>query len=433
MEARASEDKKAASPAPSKFLARSEIYSRFANVLISGSAVLDGMSDRKHGARPLNSLAVPPTNATESEMLHLMEDALGMDGLGVDDDYFLLGGTSLLSVKLFAEIERRFHQQLRLTTILEAPTARTLAALIESSAIYDRGGVVTLRSGGATNFFLVHDGFGETLLYLHLARRLPKTISIYGIEPRRQPGIPLAHARMEDMAAFYVEQIRKIQPNGPYLLGGMCAGGTIAYEMAVCLSRIGQRVQTVVIMDGATPQASKRRARIARGRLANLQSAFERPHAGDAGVQRQMASWISIASKLIRKIRGVVAYEAGRCLQALSMRRKFRLLERLVRDGGAWPQAVPPLSVMQIYNLLESRYRPTPLSDIPLLLVRATTGQGPDTPYREIYRDEYFGWRAVAKQIEVIDMIGGHSSMLQEQVVDCLANAIRQHIEAFSG
>jgi thioesterase domain-containing protein len=75
--------------------------------------------------------------------------------------------------------------------------------------------VVCLRRGGPQNVFLAEDGLGETLLYLNLARRLPKTMTVYGIEPKRLPGIPLAHASIEEMAAFYVDQIRGIRSGGP--------------------------------------------------------------------------------------------------------------------------------------------------------------------------------------------------------------------------
>jgi thioesterase domain-containing protein len=96
----------------------------------------------------------------------------------------------------------------------------------------------------------------------------------------------------------------------------------------------------------------------------------------------------------------------------------------LVAGGGEWPGDIPPLSVMQIYNWLESRYRPRALPDTPVLLVRATRGEGSDTPYRDMYQDAHFGWGAVAGRLEVVDVPGGHSSMLQEQAVDSLAAAI---------
>jgi FkbH-like protein len=409
-------------------LERSERYSRLANILVSGPAVLDAMSSRKRRPRSIAGTAAAPSSSIEAQMLLLWEEVLEMEGLGIDDDYFDLGGTSLQSVKLFAEITRRFGAQLRLTTILESPTVRSLALQVASSAVA-RSGVICLRRGGDHNLFLVHDGFGETLLYLNLAKELPTTMSIYGIEPRRLPGIPLAHASIEDMAAYYVSQIRTVQSRGPYLMGGMCAGGVIAYEMAACLQRQGDQVQLVTILDGATPQAPKRMGRMTRHRLSRLEDAVA--HAGHSA-HSKFARWASIASAVARKLFNVIAYELGSAAEKVSVRVRFAVLRKMVRRNASWPSGLPELSVMQIYNMLESRYTPPTIADVPILLVRASVGDGNDTPYREVYQDEDFGWRRVADRLEVVDVVGGHSSMLQERTVESLAATLVRHLTASS-
>jgi FkbH-like protein len=134
--------------------ARSERYAKLANVLISGRAVVEEMSVHNRRTRQVDTKREAPTSFVEAELLLLWEDLLATDGLGIDDDYFQSGGTSLLSVKLFAEIERRFGVQLRLTAILEAPTVRSLAKLISTSAVVDRDGLVCLKSGGGTQVVL---------------------------------------------------------------------------------------------------------------------------------------------------------------------------------------------------------------------------------------------------------------------------------------
>jgi thioesterase domain-containing protein/acyl carrier protein len=363
----------------------------------------------------------------EAKLLQLWEEVLAIDGLSVDDDYFELGGTSLLSVKLFAEIERRFGTHLRLTAILEAPTIRSLARVIASSSVRDRDSIVCLKTGNQQKLFLVHDGFGETLLYFNLAERLPSTISVYGIEPRRMTGIPLAHASIEEMAEYYVEQIQEIQPHGPYLLGGMCAGGVIAYEMAACLTRKNERVQLVTILDGAAPHAAKRVGRVLRNRLSSIDSTLSEAAASSAS---RVSRWASLAVTLARKTRNTVAYECFSAIQRQSVRLRFLLLQMIVRRSGKWPAVVRPLSVMQIYNSLESRYRPPRLAEVPVLLVRASSGDGIDTPYRDVYRDEDFGWRQFAERLEIADVSGGHSSMLQQQEVQLLTAVLLKRLSA---
>jgi thioesterase domain-containing protein len=258
------------------------------------------------------------------------------------------------------------------------------------------------------------------LLYLNLARRLPPILTVYGIEPRRLPGIPLAHGSIEDMAAFYVEQIRKIQPHGTYLLGGMCAGGVIAFQMAACLFDAGEQVQMITILDGATPQAAKRTGVATRARVARLKSAISQARNSGSAVSR----WVATGSSVMRKVGRAARYEMTSRLTKISIGLRFALLRTLIKKAGSWPTSVPSLTVMQIYNALEARYRPPVLREVPTLLVRASAGEGADTPYRDLYRDEDFGWRQVAGRLEVVDVSGGHSSMLQEHAIDSLASAL---------
>jgi FkbH-like protein len=424
IEARAADEKKSVVETRASAGDRSERYARLVR-MPTGESLLQQMAARERGHRLLGGTPAPPTSDTEARLLQLWEEILETSGLGVEDDFFQLGGTSLQCVILFAEVEHRFAAQLSPTDILEAPTVRRLARLITTSGSRESGGMVCLNGGGLRKLFLVHDGLGETLLYLNLARRLPAGLSVYGIEPRRLPHVPLAHASIEDMAAHYVAQIRQVQPRGPYLLGGMCAGGVIAYAMACCLTTIGEQVEMVAILDGATPQAARRTGRTTQKRLERLKDALRQvgsPH------KPALSRWLSICGSVGRKARGALTYEISSRVERVSVRLRFALLESIVRRAVSWPAIVPPLSVMQIYSGLESRYRPPTLANVPVLLVRASVGVGDDTPYREIYRDEDLGWRAVAQQLELVNVRGGHASMLQEQFVDSLAYEIAKRV-----
>jgi FkbH-like protein len=420
IEARAADEKKVTRSGAPPDPDRSERYSRLAQVAVSGKSVLAAMAQTLTRRRALDTPPVAPASAAETEMLDIWVRTLGVVGLGVEDNFFDVGGTSLLSVQLFAEISRRFAVQLRLTAILDAPTVRALSLLIDPSDAEKRSGVVHLRPGGPQKLFLVHDGFGETLLYLNLARRMPPTVSVYGIEPKRLPGVPLAHVRIEDMAEFYVEQIRKIQPRGPFLLGGMCAGGVIAFQMAAHLHSLGEPVEMIAILDGATPQASKRAGLLARNRLSRLEDAISKAR----NAPTALARWRSIASSIASKAGGAAKYEIASRLSKVSFRLRFSLMKSLIERQIPWPSSVPPLTVMQIYNALEARYSPPVLREVQVLLVRASAGEGADTPYRDLYRDDDFGWRRVAPRLEIVDVEGGHSSMLQEHAIDSLANAL---------
>ncbi|TMH53521.1 MAG: hypothetical protein E6H53_19695 [Betaproteobacteria bacterium] len=141
-----------------------------------------------------------------------------------------------------------------------------------------------------------------------MARRMPPDVAVFGIAPRCIARVPLAHARIEDMAAFYVEQVRNKQAHGPYLLGGMCAGAVIAYEMASQLTRAGERVDLVALLDAATPQA-KKRARIAKQRLGRLSQALADARGAEGVLVERVRAAVQITS---RKLVNALSWEATR-------------------------------------------------------------------------------------------------------------------------
>jgi|SRR5579862_2005656 len=408
-----------ASPATAN---RSDRYAALAGTLGSGKAVLEALHARSRRSRTLSAPPQPPATETERKVLELWQEVLGMEGLGVEDDYFALGGTSLLAAQLFAEIGRRFGVNLRLTAILESPSVRALSRHLEPQGSGRSGGLIALRrGGGGRNLFLVHDGDGETLLYLNLARRLPEEYSVFGIEPYRLPRVPLAHARIEDMAAFYIQEMRKQQPRGPYLLGGLCAGGVIAYEMSAQLKLAGESVDLVALLDAASPRAEKRRGRIGGQRLGRMAQVF-------AQARDRKSSFIGRGFFIVRavcgKVLNTIAWEVSSRVKRLSVRARFQLLRGLLKRRLPWPSFVKELSIREIYDSAEASYVPRPASGAGVVLLRASTGEGTDVPYREVYADDTLGWGGLAPGLTVVDVDGGHASMLQESFVGSTTAAL---------
>jgi thioesterase domain-containing protein len=332
-----------------------------------------------------------------------------------------------MAVKLFARIERQFGSRLPLTTIVESPTVRELANRLERRRTGQPDALIKLRSGGPRNLFLVHDGDGENLLYLNLARRMPEDLAIFGLEPRRMAGVPLAHASIDEMASFYLDEVRKQQPHGPYLFGGMCAGGVIAYEMAAQLERVGERVELVALLDTAAPHAAKRQGRITKARLGRLQQALEQARDSDRGMLQRVRRIVGlIGSKLANALIWEIAHRG----QRRSAQARFWLLRQVLARNSTWPGFVPELTVRQIYDSAEARYAPNQMVIAPIVLVRARAGEGGDTPYRQIYADETLGWGGLARDLDVVDVDGGHASMLHEHFVDSLANALMPYVSS---
>ena len=410
---------KAAAPA---LLGRSARYARLATELTTGPAVVQALRAAKHEVRAFAGVDARPRSATERALVVLWEELLGVSGIGIDDDFFAVGGTSLLAARMIAELAHRRGVALPLTTIVESPTIRLFAQRVDQGAVAQSNGLVTLRQAGERRLFLVHDGDGETLLYRNLARRLPASMSVYGIQPERLARIPLAHLSIEEMATAYLKLVRAEQPAGPYLLGGMCAGGLIAFEMARQLQAEGAVVERVLMMDSATPHA-ERAASMAAQRSSRLREALAAARAGRGAIAGAVASLGVIA----RKVRGTLAYEIAKRREQARDRRSLETLRRVLTEGGEWPAGQPSLDFRAIYNHAEHAYLPMP-STVPALLVRATQGTGDDIPYAQVFKDPTLGWAPIVSDLVVVDVEGGHASMLQEPQAASLVDAILPHV-----
>lgn len=420
--ARKADAAKAPKAAAPSLRGRSARYARLASELTSGPAVMQALRAATRAVRAPADASAQPRTATERALVALWEELLGITGLGIDDDFFALGGTSLLAARMVAELAHRRGVALPLTTIVEAPTIRAFAERADQGAAAAPNSLVTLRRSGDRRLFLVHDGDGETLLYRNLAHRLPAALSVYGIQPERRARIPLAHLSIEEMAASYVKTVRAEQPDGPYLLGGMCAGGLIAFEMARQLQADGAVVERVLMMDSATPQAERRDIENAQ-RSSRLREAVAAARAGRGAV----AGLVAAAGVVARKVGGRIEWELRKRRMQSDDDRRLATLRQVLAGQGEWPASEPSLDFRAIYNHAEHAYRPPP-SAISAVLLRATAGSGNDIPYREVFADPTLGWAGVARDLVVVDVEGGHASMLQEPQAASLASAILPHL-----
>jgi thioesterase domain-containing protein/acyl carrier protein len=389
----------------------------------------------------------------ERTLAEWWQELLGAESLTSQSDFFQLGGQSLTAVRLLARIKNTYGVELKSAVIFEAPTIEKLARLIRNGSgpsvaaaesagrlvwmpgaevqlrpnpVHSVPKIAELRRGGPRSFFFVHDGEGETLLYLNLARRMPEDLGVYAIEPRRLARVPLGHATIEEMAASYIEQMRERQPQGPYLLAGLCAGGTIAYEMVSQLVRAGERVDLLALLETAIPGAVERPGRIEEERRRRLKQALADVRGADRSPLKR--AYFTIAT-IAKKFTGALRWEISHRVQLWWVRIRYRLLCESLKRQLPWPRMLPELSVRQIYECAQLRYTPRALSIPGIVLVRAQKGEGgDDTPYQEIYADETLGWRAVAENLTCVDVDGGHSTMLQERFVDSLATALLPYL-----
>lgn len=408
----------------------------------------NGKVDRKALPSPLEqaprSMMIGARNPVERKMLAIWQRVLKRQALGVRDNFFDLGGHSLLAVALMSEIRKEFGFEIPLSRIVEFPTIEALVALInpeEEEKIPKRTLIQSLRVAGPKPLFLVHDGDGEILLYRELAQLLPSSYSTYGIQPDEMPGVPLAQITINDMAARYVAEVRTLQPEGPYYLGGLCAGGVIAFEMARQLVEAGQTVELVALMDAVEPTVPKKPFLETRRRLGRARRLWQRARGNNS--MPPSSRWVNMephptdmtgfARTFSRKAISTLTYEMNSFVDSVSAELRTALLRAVRANGWGWPTGIPSLSVRQIYSAAKRRYVPQPAAIKVVLLLKATQGRGADEPLGGLTNDPCLGWsRFVSGELEAVDVPGGHSSMLQRPYVSGLARVLAMYLDPLS-
>lgn len=199
---------------------------------------------------PPDALSLAQHETTE-QLSRIWQDVLGIPSVGPDQNYFDLGGDSPLAVQLFARIEKVFRVKLPLATLFEAPTIHELAEILRRQAPESGwSSLVAIQTKGSRPpFFCVHPHGGNVLVYRELSRHLGADQPFYGLQSFGLDGSCSPLRRIEDMAAQYVKEIQRVQPRGPYFLGGYCMGGTVAYEMAQQLRSAGEQISLLALID----------------------------------------------------------------------------------------------------------------------------------------------------------------------------------------
>ena len=199
---------------------------------------------------------LPLQKPLEFQLSQIWSQVLGVPSIARDDDFFSLGGNSLMALRLFERIERIIGISLPLATLFTAPTIAQLAKIIGDRAKNSSILVEIQPQGTKSPLFCIHGIKGSVLGYQSLAKALGCDRPIYGLQARGLTGEALTSISLEEMAVDYLQEIKGRQPKGPYYLSGYSFGGYVAYEIARLLEQQGEIVALLALFDCLGPNYS---------------------------------------------------------------------------------------------------------------------------------------------------------------------------------
>ena len=184
---------------------------------------------------------------------------LKLDEVGVHDNFFSLGGHSLLGIQLFAQVEKRTGRRLPIRTLFQAPTIAELANTLDGEATgpTEWRHLSAIRPGGSRMPLFCVQGDEA---HVYLPDLLGEDQPFFGFGHQGEDGQAIEHTTVEDIAATYLKELRAARPHGPYVIGGYSFGGIVAYEMARQLKTLGETVPLLVLFDTYAPADGLRSA-----------------------------------------------------------------------------------------------------------------------------------------------------------------------------
>ena len=190
----------------------------------------------------------------EETLLDLWREVLDRGDIGYDDDFFRSGGNSIAAVDLALRIEKHLQYRIPLTLLAEAPTVRKLYGRLETNTLGAINSMICVHAGGCrTPLFAVPGGGGHVLGLVPLFRSLGPEQPCYGLQPPDMDWTAAGYNSLPEIAAYYIQKIKAVQPEGPYRLLGDSFGGLVVFEMALQLQRSGDLVEFLAMLDTFPP------------------------------------------------------------------------------------------------------------------------------------------------------------------------------------
>lgn len=372
-------------------------------------ACLDAI--RQHPALNLALRVIPPPGTTretlERYLQALWESLFSFSPIDRDDNFFDLGGDSMLAAELATHVHEATGRAISFTTLLTASTiARLASVIVEDSTDAASESRVLMRAGVGTPLFFAHSVTGSVIECRALISALESPRPVYGLVARRIADNESPQQAVAEMARGYVEQIRSVQKQGPYTLFGYSFGGLIAMEIAQQLHRAGERVELLGMIDSYV---------------------HEHCLPWNAWLHYQ----IGFVAEQWRMLCGMPATQRGKFLRGKFDGALDRVRLRLGRAAHRpAPEAVglPPmlLRVREAMRVAMTRYRPRQYSAGPILYVDARVPM-------EGYADPMLLFRRVARAgLKVVEVEGAHRDLIVEPYVLAVSRALDDALSGYA-
>lgn len=218
---------------------------------LSGKVDRRALPDPKHVRLGDDDDVTGPRDAVELRLTNIWKDVLNVKPIGVQDNFFDLGGHSFLAVSLMSRIEREFGVKLPLAVLFQGATVESLGVMVRQQVgSTSASSLVKIQPNGAKQpLFCAHPAGGNVICYMELSRYLGPEQPLYGLQARGLNAEAEPLTRIEEMAEHYIEEIQAVQPTGPYRLLGWSLGGIVAFEIAHQLHNRGEQVELLALLD----------------------------------------------------------------------------------------------------------------------------------------------------------------------------------------
>jgi amino acid adenylation domain-containing protein len=338
----------------------------------------NGKVDRKALPAPTRERSeqrrlIAASTPLQRRLVAVWERELEIHPIGITDNFFDLGVTSIVAARLFAAIERELGDRLPLGAIFRAPTIEALAALIEAGESASRWtSLVPIQpEGSQPPIFCVHGGAGTILHLEPLARRLGPDQPFYGLQSSGLYGGSLPLSTVPEMASHYLSEMRQVHPGGSWCLAGYCFGALVAFEMAQRLRAEGETVRLVAIFNGPSPSWLRT--------FGSFQNQPSRLALRPRPPRITPAQRVRRAVREPRRLRTALVWYWERALRE-------RRTERALARGRSLPERVREQYFLNLHFRAERAYEPAPYDGDLLVFY----GDG-------LYEDPELGWGGLAK------------------------------------